>query len=88
MKRFLSHLSPGDFFLFRGQLYLKSNSLTEEKRTYENGFSYNYFWVQSSRLRIDKHIACINVLTGDLSSFGESEIIEAVALDLTIHQGK
>lgn len=87
MKRYISHLSPGDFFLFQGQLYLKSSSVSEEKRTYKNEYSYNYFWGQFTRERMEKHIACINVLTGDLLSFGESEIIEAVAVDLTIHQG-
>ena len=86
IKANVSHLSPGDFFIFKGKLWLKSGSINNPKITLEEFYVVGHSFPYSSFFR-EEHYACINMLTGELVSFS-SEVIQPIAVDLTIHQGK
>lgn len=90
MKRFLSHLSPGDYFLFEGKLFIKSSSITDQKFTYyeDDVHYFGNYWPDFLTVKMSEHYACLNILTGELLSFKCNEVVTGVAVDLTIHQGK
>jgi len=85
MKRYLSHLSPGDFFLHSGKVWIKSELITNESYQTQEYYILGQFSPHVEFI-YEAHFACLDLLSGNVRSFSQTMLVETVAVDLTIHQ--
>ncbi len=87
MNRVLNDLTPGDFFLYEGKVYIKSSSVTDSSiECVEQWFIGEAFPYRQSFIK--ENCACLDMLTGELFSIPSTERIVQIAVDLVIHKDK